>query len=162
MGFNPEKRAYLLEVFGDEERVRRIEEHLEELAKSLEDAGVAFKDNIGEMAGGAHTFAELDQQRHVGELLAVFRGISLNILSDRAATPEAKEKLLVAAAQEFAARVALKKANKALGGRSDPVQPYVDQLARSGSGAKENEALQGLRGPAADFVRDLLAGRVVR
>ena len=161
MGFNPEKRAYLLEVFGDEERVKRIEEHLEELSKSLEEAGVAFK-NIGEMTGGAHTFAELDQQRHVGELLAVFRGISLNILSDRGASPEDKEKLLVAAAQEFAARVVPKEASKALSHPSDPVQPYVDQLARPTRGAKENKALQDLRGPASDQLRDLFAGRVVR
>ena len=43
MPFTKEKRAYLLDVFGDEERVTRIEEGLAVLGKELE-GKVAFKD----------------------------------------------------------------------------------------------------------------------
>src|SRR3990167_1535441 len=43
MAFTKEKRDYLLEVFDDEERVKRIEENLASLGKELE-GKVAFKD----------------------------------------------------------------------------------------------------------------------
>ena len=156
MPFNPEKRAYLLAVFGDEERVRRIEEGLEALAKELEDAGVAYKD-----MHGAHTFEELDQMRHVGELLEMFAGIAANILAGDD-PPEEKERLLRQAAADFAARVApQKKASKALGGPESPVQPFLDQLARPARASKETPLENGVSGRP-DYLADLLAGRVVR